>query len=351
MEFKGILSKLNQTKKTLTPKEKCGCSCVPGVCGVREGDCSSLIDFSNLLNLPANFCPCSSVDWSNLAISIKPYLNCVLEPCIVKDAHLVFDDPCGHHHDIPKYVAKVKRARVLGSIEYIISAQYTISADTGQTASVSDFYAIPVDRVVEFIDDCDVDQCSVFVTYQNLAFANPPEYVYGNNHALKINGEFVLNMGYITNGSFEHNFTGWDQIIPPGCTAETVSEFDVYDPVEGCYFALLKTDGPGSVNILSQTFNAKAGDKLCGWSFFKTNDYMPFNDNCQVDLMSGGAVIETLFSASVSTVGDFGGTPWTYWEYTFTADGVYTVDARITNAMDSAYDSFIGLDAIALISA
>ena len=60
---------------------------------------------------------------------------------------------------------------------------------------------------------------------------------------------------------------------------------------------------------------------------------------------SGGSVVATVFSASVSTGGS---TPWTYWEYTFTAAGTYTVETRVANWIDSAVDSYMGLDAVML---
>jgi hypothetical protein len=242
------------------------------------------------------------------------------------------------------------QARVFGNIEYIISAQSTVSDVAGDTASVSGYYSVRVDRVVEFLDR-NILQCSVIVNYQNLEFDNPATYVYGNSVALKIKGEFVLNLGNVKNGSFENDFSGWTQNVPPGATADTVMRYEDYYPVDGCFFALLKTDGPGAFNSVEQNFYANAGDTISGWAFFRTNDYLPFNDKCDVRILSGSAVLSTPFSASVSTVGNYGKTPWTNWKYTFTAAGLYTVKAEITNGIDSAVDSFMGLDAIQLISA
>lgn len=317
-------------------------------CAARQGDCGNLVPFSNLLNLPSNFCPCDESGWQNLKISVEPYLQCTMEPCVIKDAHLVYTDPCEGTHDIENFVAHVTRARVFGSIEYIISAQSTASEVAGETASVSGFYTVHVDHVVEFIDDGNVTEASVIVGVQNLAFDTPAEYVYGGNHALRIKGEFVLNLGYVYNGSFENAFSGWTQSVPPGATAETVKVFQDYLPIDGCYFALLKTDGPEAYNIVQQDFYAGAGDTLSGWSFFRTDDYLPFDDRCDVTLLSGGSVLATLFQASASSVGDFGKTPWTRWEYTFTQSGLYTLKAEITNGIDAVGDSYMGLDAVRL---
>ncbi len=328
----------------------CGCPCLSSVCTSREGDCSNVIPFSNLLILPSGFYPNTSSVWQDLRITVRPHLHCILEPCVIKDAHLTFTDPCSITHDIQKFVANVLRARIFGCIEYLISAQSAVPDMTGNMASVSAFYKINVDRVVAFIDPCNSGQCSVVVKYQNLRFDDPAEYVYGNSLALKILGEFVLYLGFINNGNFENAFSGWTQMIPPGATADTVTRFEDYVPVCGCYFALLKTDGPGSFNSISQDFYANAGDKISGWAFFRTNDLLPFNDSCNVKILSGSIVLSTPFSASVSTVGNFGRTPWTYWEYTFAETGLYTIKAEIANALDSAVDSFMGLDFIRLTS-
>lgn len=326
----------------------CGCSSRTAECAACPEDCGNLVPFSNLLNLPTNFCPGSSTGWQNLRISAQPYLQCILEPCVVKNAQLVYTDPCAETHEIENYRARAIRARVFGSIEYIISAQSTASEVSGETASVSDFYTVHVNRVLEFLNESDISKASVIVDVQSLAFDTPAEVVYGGNHALKIMGAFALNLGYVENGSFENDFSGWTLCVPPGATAATVGCFEDYQPVDGCYFALLKTDGPGAYNIIRQDFYANAGDTLSGWAFFKTNDYLPYNDRCDVSLLSGGNVLATLFEASVSSVGDYGHTPWTRWEYTFAQSGLYTLKAEITNVGDSANDSFLGLDAIKL---
>jgi hypothetical protein len=321
-------------------------ACIADECTASENDCNNVIQFANLLSLPANF----SSNWQDLRISVKPYLHCVLEPCIISNAQLVFTDPCRQTHHLQKYVAPVKRARILGSIEYILSVQSAGSDVPGEPASVSGFYAIPVDRSVGFIDDRDITQCSIIVDVQGLRFDDPPAYVYGQSEALRITGEFVLNLGYIRNGGFENGFVGWQQDVPPGATAETVMEFEDYVPIKGCYFALLKTDGTGTYNSIQQSFYANAGDTISGWAFFLTRDYMPYNDHCNVQILSGDTVLSTPFSASVSSVGDYGSTPWTHWEYTLPATGIYTIRVEIANALDANFPSFMGLDAIKLVS-
>jgi hypothetical protein len=217
-----------------------------------------------------------------------------------------------------------------------------------------------VDRIIGFVETGSISSCCVSVDYNNLRFDNPQEFVYGDNHALKIKGNFTINVGSrvetLKNGSFENDFIDWNVVVPVGASAQTVSIFDlfsplVFRPIDGCYFALLKTDGPGSYTTVSQTLDVKAGDKIEGWAFFKGGDYLPFDDNCQVTIKSGSTIIATPFSSSISHVGNYGHTPWTYWSYTFTVDGIFTLELKISNALDSALDSYMGIDAIKLIRA
>lgn len=165
----------------------------------------------------------------------------------------------------------------------------------------------------------------------------------------------------LVNPSFETgDLSGWSVDIPVGGSATAVTSYvsyvppvppytsTSYVPQDGDYFALVKTNGGGFYTTVNQTFSASAGDKISGWAFFKAEDYMPFNDNTQVEIKSGGNVLATVFSANVSTVGGYGSTPWTYWEYTFAAPGTYTVEARIANWGDSTGDSHMGLDGVVL---
>ncbi|MBD7911192.1 hypothetical protein [Clostridium cibarium] len=331
-------------------------------CGIRDckGDCKNIIPFNNLLNVPKDFLPKSiGGDWDSLKISIMPSLNCIVEPCIEK-TDITFNDPCNKKHVVKDYELKLKKLRVVGSINYIISAQYTASqlGISDSNASISGIYTMRIDRILGFVLEHFNSNYHVSVGYKDLQFDSPEEFVYGEDHALKIKGNFIINVGNIVetlrNGSFENAFADWNVVVPTGASAETVFIFEpsstlIYRPIDECYFALLKTDGPGSYTTISQTFAAKAGDKIEGWAFFKANDYLPFNDNSKVRIKAGNNVIATPFNYSVSDVGDYGHTPWTYWSHTFTADGTFTIEAQIANALDSSLDSYMGLDAIRLI--
>ncbi|MDQ6422899.1 hypothetical protein RB620_26070 [Paenibacillus sp. LHD-117] len=152
-------------------------------------------------------------------------------------------------------------------------------------------------------------------------------------------------MSQLINPSFETgDFTGWVVTVPPGGTANVVSVFGSFTPIEGNFFALLKTDGPNSFTTIEQTFTAVAGQVISGYAFFQGNDSLPFNDFGEVQILQGITVVATPFFASVAT----GSTGWTLWSYTITTAGTYTVRARVTNALDSVADSFLGLDALQL---
>lgn len=160
----------------------------------------------------------------------------------------------------------------------------------------------------------------------------------------------------IVNPDFETgNLAGWSISIPSGGTAQAVMSWTspvpnpmTYNPKNGSYFALLKTDGPGSFTTIWQSFSVPAGAHISGWAFFKAGDYN--NDNAQVRIMQGTTLEATPFYADVHIVGAYGWTPWTYWHYTFTASGTYTVEARVANWGDNVFDSYMGLDDIVLIA-
>jgi len=164
--------------------------------------------------------------------------------------------------------------------------------------------------------------------------------------------QFNAPIEALTNGRFEMgDFTGWSLTIPSGASAQVVTSHTgdqgtAYDPVEGDYFALLKTDGPGSLTKASQQFEIGGGVKLQGWAAFDARDYLPFNDYAQVRILdSDGNVVATPWYCDVATVGDYGDGPWTQWEWTASTGGTYTLELSITNAYDSEYDSYALFDA------
>jgi len=147
------------------------------------------------------------------------------------------------------------------------------------------------------------------------------------------------------NGDFETGDTsGWAASDP--ARTYVVTNFDSYQPANGTYFAVLSSGPVGIPTKLSQSFSAGTGLKLSGNTFFKTTDYLPYNDSSQVvvKLKENGDLVDTLFQKSVSDVGNYGQTPWTHWEHTFAESGEYTIEVSVTNTADSIIPSYIGLD-------
>jgi Bacterial Ig-like domain len=184
----------------------------------------------------------------------------------------------------------------------------------------------------------------------------------GNNSALAATS--------LVNGNFETgNLTGWTvDTTASGGTASAVASYDycsaeglwegdggcgvigTMNPKEGSYFALLT---PGTVSedtMISQPFGTSDGDKVSGWAFFRTGDYLPYDHKAQVVIKNdSGTTVATPFEESVSSVGQNGNSGWKYWEYTFsglTGTGQFHIEARVHNTLDSSayFTSAIGLD-------
>ena len=187
----------------------------------------------------------------------------------------------------------------------------------------------------------------------------------------------------LTNDSFESgDLTGWSTVVPSGATVSVVASHAdpmtnvggdgpiVYGttswaPTDGSAFALLKTDGPGSLTQLYQSFYATAGADLTFDYFWDSQDYAPFDDTGTGVLLSGlgtgGPLVSTLFSHNIGSnpsgpgggtdPGDFYGTPWTSVSYTIANSGVYTLLITNMNGLDSILDSYVGIDNVNVIPA
>jgi hypothetical protein len=176
----------------------------------------------------------------------------------------------------------------------------------------------------------------------------------------------------IDNGSFENGLNDWGIIVPSGASVSAVvSHADTtwpggvppvvpgvtsWGPTDGSMFALVKTDGPGSLTQLYQSFYATAGASISLDYFWDSQDYLPFNDQATGTILAGmgtgGPVVTTLFSESILTdPGNHYGTPWTSVSYTFGSSGVYTLLITNTNGLDSVLDSYVGIDNVGVIPA
>lgn len=143
----------------------------------------------------------------------------------------------------------------------------------------------------------------------------------------------------LANPGFETGTTaGWEG------DGSARSSYADYTARSGSYFGLVRSPGcPGE--HLEQAFTATAGDVLTGWAFFRTGDYLPFDDEGDVRIVvtqSGDSTI--LFSSSVSEVGGSGSTPWKAFAFAFPATGDYVLAVRVDNAVDCGEESAVGID-------
>jgi hypothetical protein len=153
-----------------------------------------------------------------------------------------------------------------------------------------------------------------------------------------------LNAAVVQNGGFENGLANWSVSQNSDFQGDpilVVSQFGSYTPTEGSSFALLRSSLENTYNRLFQAVNLKAGDRLAGSAFFKTQDYLPFDDDAYIRIVELDAV---LFSSRVSAVGDYGGTSWTNFEFAIPTTGTYTIELAIRNAMDGAAPSYLGVD-------
>jgi hypothetical protein len=169
----------------------------------------------------------------------------------------------------------------------------------------------------------------------------------------------------LTNASFESgDLTGWTAVVPSGASVGvTVSHSDPggtgitsWGPTDGSAFALVKTNGAGSITQLYQSFYATAGADLSFDYFWDSQDYVPFDDMATGTLLAGmgtgGPLVTTLFSENInSDPADYWGTPWTSVSYTIANSGVYTLLITNMNSLDSILDSYVGIDNVNVIPA
>ncbi len=131
---------------------------------------------------------------------------------------------------------------------------------------------------------------------------------------------------------------------------------DEITPYDGNSFILLSTgnmepDPPYSE--ISQTVTFSAGQKLSGYYFFGTYDYLDFNDYAQIILetsLDSNLPDIIVAEVSVSEVGDFNSTDgWQYFEHIFTQEdaGTYDLVFTVVDIGDNIYPSFLAADYLA----
>lgn len=123
-----------------------------------------------------------------------------------------------------------------------------------------------------------------------------------------------------------------------------------YGPVDGWRFAAMTANWAGLPVTLTQTFSVSGGVTLSGSAAFLAEDALDgsdYNDYGYVKI-SRGNWSQTLFSSSVSTVGNWGYTPWTGFSIFLADAGDYTIEAGVANATDDFNPSFLLVDAFSV---
>jgi hypothetical protein len=167
----------------------------------------------------------------------------------------------------------------------------------------------------------------------------------------------------VTNGSFETgDLTGWSATIPTGASIDIVTSHSdpggtgvtSWAPTDGTYFALLKTDGPGSLTQLYQSYSMTPGNPLTFDYFWDARDFKPFDDTASLTIYSGvglaGPLVSTLTLGSVNTdPQDYWGNPWQTASLYLASAGTYTVVFEVRNSLDGIKDSYLGIDNVFLL--
>ena len=169
----------------------------------------------------------------------------------------------------------------------------------------------------------------------------------------------------VTNGSFETgDLTGWSWTVPAGASIDVVTSHS--DPggtgttswaaTDGSCFALLKTDGPGSLTQLYQSYSTTPGNPLVFDYFWDSRDSKPFDDTASLSIYSGvglaGPLVGTVTLGSVNAdPQDYWGTAWQTANLYLGSAGIYTVVFEVRNSLDGIKDSYLGIDNVVLFQA
>lgn len=153
----------------------------------------------------------------------------------------------------------------------------------------------------------------------------------------------------LDNGSFETlDFSGWTtngflSVVGSAGSSQGAN----YTATDGDVFARLDAGvGEGVFTTLSQTFTLLTAGTLSGDAAFLAFDYMPYDDDSYVRIFDINTS-QTVFSASVGSVGDYGATGWTRFSANL-GPGQYTLEAGVRNNTDNSMSSALLVDNVAL---
>jgi hypothetical protein len=145
----------------------------------------------------------------------------------------------------------------------------------------------------------------------------------------------------VNNGFETGDLTGW---TTNGGNAGATSSYHSFSPVDGDYLGFVEAGlGQDVASTLSQDFFLSAGGILEGYVGFQANDYLPFDDYASLTIGN-----TTVFSSSVSAVGDFGSTGWVHFSFTAPTAGTYTLQLAVANSGDNSVPSGAVLDVVSV---
>ena len=153
----------------------------------------------------------------------------------------------------------------------------------------------------------------------------------------------------LDNGSFETlDFSEWVLDGPGFITGEANSSLgNTYYATDGDVFARLNSGlGEGVYTTLSHSFTLLGAGSVSGSAAFLSFDYLPYDDDAFVRIFDQ-LTSQTLFSASIGSVGDYGETGWTQFSANL-GPGSYTLQAAVRNNVDNGVDSALLLDNVSI---
>ncbi|MFH1614214.1 MAG: dockerin type I domain-containing protein [Planctomycetota bacterium] len=123
-------------------------------------------------------------------------------------------------------------------------------------------------------------------------------------------------------------------------------------PHDGNSFVVLSTGDikpePGEA-AMWQTVDFTTGQKLSGWYFFGTCDYLQWNDWATISLVAADGYVRTilLVSIDVATVGNYSSTNgWQYFEHIFSPieEGTYQLKFFVSDYGDAIFKTYLAAD-------